>query len=57
VPDRLIQQMADAESKAEASVAIGAELARGFKDLCQGVHVMAIGWEKHVPALLDAAGL
>ena len=28
-----------------------------LKDMCQGVHIMAIGWEKRVPAILDAAGL
>jgi 5,10-methylenetetrahydrofolate reductase len=25
--------------------------------MCQGVHLMPIGWEKKVPAILDAAGL
>ena len=25
--------------------------------LCQGVHMMPLGWDKHVPAILDAAGL
>ncbi len=28
-----------------------------FKGICQGVHIMAIGWEKKVPEILDAAGL
>jgi 5,10-methylenetetrahydrofolate reductase len=28
-----------------------------MKDLCQGVHLMPLGWEKHVPAVLEAAGL
>lgn len=25
--------------------------------LCAGVHVMALGWEPHIPAILRAAGL
>jgi len=25
--------------------------------MCQGVHVMPIGWDKKVPLVLDAAGL
>ena len=33
------------------------ELIREMKDMCQGVHIMPIGWEKRVPAVLDAAGL
>jgi len=28
-----------------------------MKPMCQGVHIMAIGWEKKVPEVLDAAGL
>jgi 5,10-methylenetetrahydrofolate reductase len=28
-----------------------------MKSLCQGVHIMAIGWERKVPEVLDAAGL
>ncbi len=35
---------------------IAADLIKELKDICQGVHVMAIGWEKRVPQILDAAG-
>ncbi|MBC7337270.1 MAG: 5,10-methylenetetrahydrofolate reductase, partial [Clostridia bacterium] len=34
-----------------------AELIRELKGMCQGVHIMAIGWEKKVPAVLEASGL
>ncbi len=34
-----------------------ARLINQMKGLCQGVHIMAIGWEKRVPAVLEAAGL
>ena len=34
-----------------------ARLINGLKDMCQGIHVMPIGWDKKVPAILDAAGL
>jgi methylenetetrahydrofolate reductase (NADPH) len=57
VPDDLIEKMADAEDKVKTSVEIAAELIRQLKDMCQGVHIMAIGWEKKVPLVLDAAGL
>jgi NAD(P)H-hydrate epimerase len=30
---------------------------KALKGMCQGVHIMAIGWEKKVPAILAAAGL
>ena len=57
VPEALIDKMADAEDKTQTGIQIAADLIKGLKDICQGVHVMAIGWEKKVPAILDAAGL
>jgi len=57
VPDPLIKEMASAEDRVQTSIKIAARLIGGIKDLCQGVHIMPIGWERHVPAVLDAAGL
>ena len=57
VPDELINQMATAEDKVKTGLEIAAGLIKELKDMCQGVHIMAIGWEKKVPALLDMAGL
>jgi 5,10-methylenetetrahydrofolate reductase len=60
VPDRLIEEMAGAggrRARVEKSIEIGARLIRQMKDVCQGVHIMPIGWERQVPTLLDAAGL
>ncbi len=57
VPDNLIEEMDGAENKAQKSIEIAARLINEMKSLCQGVHIMAIGWEKKVPDVLDAAGL
>jgi methylenetetrahydrofolate reductase (NADPH) len=57
VPEETIQKMAAAEDKAQAGLQLAAELMRDLKDLCQGLHIMPIGWEKKVPGLLDLAGL
>ncbi len=57
VPEETIQKMAAAKDKAQAGVDIAAGLIKDLKDICQGVHIMAIGWEKKVPQILDAAGL
>lgn len=59
VPDSLIEEMATAakEDRPARSVEIAARIAREVKDVCQGVHIMPLGWEKQVPAVLDAAGL
>jgi methylenetetrahydrofolate reductase (NADPH) len=57
VPEGLIEKMAAAKDKAQMGIEIAADLARELKDMCQGVHIMAIGWEKKVPVILNAAGL
>lgn len=57
VPEPLIQRMAKAEDRVKTSIEIAAELIKELKGMCQGVHIMPIGWESKVPALLDAANL
>jgi len=57
VPDDLIQKMTDAQDKAATGIQICTDLIKQLKPLCQGVHIMAIGWEKKVPQIIQAAGL
>lgn len=57
VPEPLIQRMAKAEDKVKTSIEIAAELIKELKGMCQGIHIMPIGWESKVPSLLDAANL
>jgi 5,10-methylenetetrahydrofolate reductase len=46
-----------AEDKAQASKDIAVRLIKGMKDLCDGVHIMALGWESKIPAILDEVGI
>ena len=57
VPDNLIQEMEQAKDRSQKSIEIAARLIKEMKPLCQGAHIMAIGWEKKVPDVLSAAGL
>ncbi len=57
VPDDLIEEMDKAEDRAKKSIEIAARLIKEMKSVCQGVHIMAIGWERKVPEVLDAAGI
>jgi methylenetetrahydrofolate reductase (NADPH) len=57
VPDHLIDRMREAEDKAATGIQIAADIIKDLKDICQGVHIMAIGWEKRVPQIIEAAGL
>ncbi|MEA3485498.1 MAG: methylenetetrahydrofolate reductase [Candidatus Aerophobetes bacterium] len=59
VPERYIKMMREAKKgeRAKASIQIASELIKGMKDLCQGVHIMPLGWERYVPEVLKASEL
>ena len=57
VPDSLIDELDAAEDKSGACIEIAARTIRDISTMCQGVHIMGIGWESRIPRILDAAGL
>ena len=59
VPAPIIQRLADCEKedRAKVSTEICGELVAAMKDCCQGAHLMTLGWDKHVPGIVQAAGL
>ena len=57
VPQAMIDKMTKTEDKTKTGVELCANLIKDLKGMCQGVHIMAIGWEKKVPEILTAAGM
>jgi methylenetetrahydrofolate reductase (NADPH) len=57
VPDSLIKRIGDASGKQEESVKIACGLIDRLKDMCDGVHIMPIGWERLVPDIIGRSGL
>jgi len=57
IPQSMIDRISKAEDKAKTGVEMCAELIKQLKGMCQGVHIMAIGWEKKVPDIIAAAGM
>jgi len=57
VPEHMINDMAKAKDKMATGFEIAARLINDLKDISQGVHIMAIGWEKKVPEILQLANL
>ena len=57
VPDNLIKEMEETKDKSAKSIEIAARLIKELKPMCEGMHIMPIGWDKKVPLVLDAAGL
>ena len=57
VPDDLTEALERAENVAEVSVGLTGGIVRNVAPMCQGVHIMAIGWERRIPAVMEAAGM
>lgn len=59
VPEPLIEEIGsvDKPGRPAKAVEIGARLIRQMKGMCQGVHIMTLGWEQYVPQLLEEAEL
>ncbi len=60
VPEELIEELKKDKEKTksgQAGVEIAIRIINEIKDCCQGIHLMALGWEDKLPAILDGAGL
>jgi 5,10-methylenetetrahydrofolate reductase len=57
VPEDLISEMEGAKDKEAVSVEIASRLIKEIKPMCQGVHIMPIGWNRLIPRVLEASGL
>jgi len=60
VPQDMIDELAADKEKAKAGITgveIAARIIKECKPYCQGLHIMALGWEDKVPMLLEKAGL
>lgn len=60
VPDSLIEELKKDKERTKSGqtgIEIAGRLIREMKEMCQGVHLMPLGWDDKVPAILDVAGL
>ncbi len=58
-PDMLeaMERAAQAGNARQKGIELAARVVREMQGICQGVHVMAIGWEAEVPEILRVAGI
>ena len=60
VPQYMIDELAADKERAKAGITgveIAAKIIKECRPYCQGVHIMALGWEAKVPELLKLAGI
>jgi 5,10-methylenetetrahydrofolate reductase len=59
VPESIIKEMEETkkEDRKKKAVEITARIIRQIKPLCQGVHIMPLGWDELVPEIISQAEL
>jgi methylenetetrahydrofolate reductase (NADPH) len=57
IPQEIIDRLAKAENPLSEGIQIAAEQVKIAKDICQGVHLMAVKREDLIPEILDRAGI
>jgi methylenetetrahydrofolate reductase (NADPH) len=45
------------DDRKRKAVELSARIIRQVKPLCQGVHIMAMGWDELVPDIISEAGI
>lgn len=57
VPDWVVEKLDKAADKKQASIELFADLVKGLKQVCQGVHIITLGGEAQLQPYLNAAQL
>ena len=57
VPDWIIDEMKATDDKVATGIKIAARIIRQTREICQGLHLMPMGWERYVPEILAEAGI
>jgi len=59
VPEEIVKEMAETkkEDRRKKAVEIAARIIREIKPICQGAHIMPLGWDALVPEIINQAEL
>lgn len=57
ISEQLIKRIRQAPDRVLECIRIAGETVASLKEMSQGVHIVTLGWENRLPAILDAAGL
>jgi methylenetetrahydrofolate reductase (NADPH) len=57
IPDAVIEELDKASDPTQQGLAIASRIIREIKEMCQGVHLITIGQERHIPQILAEAEL
>jgi 5,10-methylenetetrahydrofolate reductase len=54
VPDSIVEKMKNTDNKVETCKELAIDLINKVKPYCAGIHIQALGWEKHIPPIINS---
>jgi methylenetetrahydrofolate reductase (NADPH) len=57
IPNAIIRELEEATDRRAASIDVSCRILRTLSDMCQGLHIIAVGWEASIPEILAGIGL
>jgi methylenetetrahydrofolate reductase (NADPH) len=57
IPETIVQRLADAQDPLQEGIKIAAEQVQAARQICNGVHLMAVRREDLIPQILDLGGI
>ena len=57
VPEPVVTRMQETDDKVSMCIDIAAELIKEVQPYCSGVHIQALGWEKHIVPVIEKSGI
>ncbi len=57
VPEPIVTKMQETTDKVPMCIEIASELIKEVMPYCSGVHIQALGWEKHIPPVIENSGI
>jgi 5,10-methylenetetrahydrofolate reductase len=57
IPDVILREIEASPDEAERSIGISGRILSELRQVAQGLHVIAVGWESRIPRILEQAGV
>jgi len=57
IPDGLIAELPDAPGQPERAIVVSGRILNELRQVANGLHIIAVGWEAHLPQLVELAGV
>ena len=57
VPEPVVTRMQETDDKVSMCIEIAADLIKEVRPYCSGVHIQALGWEKHIAPVIERSGI